>query len=109
MPSTYKILGQVELDAATIGDLYTVPSATEAVISSLTICNRTSTPATFRIAIRPGGAALANQNHLAFDAPLAGNDTVILTLGLTLQATDVISVLSSNADTAFQAYGTEIS
>lgn len=111
MPTAYKVLGQVEPSATTLTTLYTVPSATSTVVSSLTVCNRaaptTSTP-TFRIAIRPAGASIADQHYLVYDAQIGANDTIILTLGITLAATDVISVYSSNADTAFQAFGSEL-
>jgi hypothetical protein len=109
MASAYKVLGQSEPAATTAADLYTVPAATEAVVSSLTICNRDTTPGTFRISVRPAGAAQADQHYLVFDAPIAAKDTIILTVGLTLEATDVITIYSSNADTAFHAYGSEIS
>lgn len=109
MPTVYKVLGQVEPSATTATTLYTVPSATSTIVSSISICNRTASDGTFRISIRPAGAAQADQHYLAFDAPIVSKDTVILTVGITLAATDVITVYSSNADTAFQAFGSEIS
>jgi hypothetical protein len=109
MATTYKVLGQSEPAATTAADLYTVPSATSTVVSSLSICNRATAAATFRISVRPAGAAQADQHYLCFDAPIAAKDTIILTVGLTLAATDVITVYSSNADTAFQAFGSELS
>ena len=109
MPTVYKVLGQVEPSATTATTLYTVPASTSTIVSSISICNRATTDATFRISIRPAGAAQADQHYLAFDAPVTAKDTVILTIGITLAATDVITVYSSNADTAFQAFGSEIS
>ena len=108
MATTYKVLGQSEPAATTAADLYTVPAATSTVVSSISICNRTTSAGTFRISVRPAGAAQADQHYLAFDAPIATKDTIILTVGLTLAATDVITVFSSNADTAFQAFGSEL-
>lgn len=108
MPTTYKILGQTEPAATTAADLYTVPASTNTVVSSITICNRDSSSATFRISVRDGGAAQADQHYLVYDAPINGQDTIILTVGITLEATDVITVYSSNADTAFHAYGSEL-
>jgi hypothetical protein len=108
MPTTYKILGQTEPAATTAADLYTVPSSTNTVVSSITVCNRSGSAAAFRISVRDGGAAQADQHYVVFDAPIAGNDTIILTVGLTLEASDVITVYSSNADTAFNAYGSEL-
>jgi hypothetical protein len=108
MATTYKVLGQIEPEATTLSTLYTVPASTQTVVSSLTICNRTALSASYRVAIRPAGASILAQHYLAFDAPIAQNDTIILTVGITLNATDVISVYSSNGDIAFHAYGSEI-
>jgi hypothetical protein len=108
MATTYKVLGQSAPSATTNTDVYTVPSATQVVISTVTICNRTATATTYRIAIRPDNAAIANQHYIAYDAPIAGNDTVALTLGITVDATDVITVYAGNANLTFNIYGAEI-
>jgi hypothetical protein len=42
MPTTYKVLGQAAPTANTLTDVYTVPSATQAVISTITVCNQTA-------------------------------------------------------------------
>ena len=60
MATTYKVLGQSAPSATTLTTLYTVPSATTAVISSIVIANRDASSATYRIAVRPDGAAIAN-------------------------------------------------
>ncbi len=109
MPTVYKVLGQQEPAATTAATLYTVPASTSTIVSSISICNRAATDATVRISVRPAGAAQADQHYLVYDAPIVTKDTVFLTVGLTLAATDVITVYSSNADTAFQAFGSEIS
>lgn len=109
MPQTYKVLGQDAPAATTNEDLYTVPSGKSAVISTLIICNRAATAATFRLAVRPGGATIANQHYIAYDVAIAANDTTCLTLGLTLAATDVVTVYASNANLSFAAYGSEVS
>ena len=109
MPNVYKILGQVSPSATTETDLYTVPSATSTVCSSLSICNRGGTQTTFRVSISPAGAATANKDYLYYDVTLAGNDTFIATIGVTLATTDVIRVYSGNASLSFQVWGTEIS
>jgi hypothetical protein len=108
MPSTYKVLGQTEPAATTAATLYTVPAATSAVVSTISVCNRAATAGTFRLSVRPAGAAQTDAMYIAFDAPISAKDTLFLTVGLTLAATDVITVYSSNADTAFNAYGSEI-
>jgi hypothetical protein len=109
MPTTYKVLGQVAPSATTLTTLDTVPSATSAVVSTIAVCNRAATAATYRIAIRPAGATLSNEHYIAYDSTVAANDTTMLTIGITLAATDVISVYASSANLSFNAFGSEIS
>lgn len=109
MPTIYKVLGQSNPSATTATTLYTVPSATNAVVSTISVANLTGTAATYRIAIRPAGATLANLHFLAYDVTVAASDTTVLTLGVTLAATDVITIFASTANLAFSAFGSEIS
>jgi hypothetical protein len=109
MPNVYKILGQSSPSATTETTLYTVPAATSTVCSSISICNRGGTQTTFRVSISPAGAAIANKDYLYYDVTLAGNDTFIATIGVTLATTDKIRVYSGNANLSFQIFGTEIS
>lgn len=108
MATAYKVLGQSAPGATTDTTLYTCPASTQTVVSTISVCNRDSGSATFRIAVRPSGASIANQHYVAFDAPIAGNNVIALTLGITLNATDVITVRSSTANLSFNAYGSEI-
>lgn len=108
MPQTHKILGQSNPAATTATTLYTVPSATSTIVSSLTIANLANTSTTYRIAIRPAGATLANSHYIAYDAALPANDTTILTLGVTLATTDVVTVYAGSANVTFSAFGVEI-
>ena len=109
MATAYKVLGQVAPSATTATTVYTVPSATSAVVSSVTVCNRSASAGTFRLAVRPDGATLANEHYVVYDTGIAANDTVILTIGLTLDAADVVEAYASSADMTFNAYGSEIS
>lgn len=108
MPTHYKVLGQVNPAANADTDLYPVPAATETVVSTITICNQSGASPTFRIAVRPDGAAIAAKHYIAYDSPLGPNDTVTLTLGITIDATDVITVRASTANVSFSAFGSEI-
>ena len=109
MPTIYKVLGQSNPAATTNTTLYTVPALTSAVISTITICNQASSAATYRIAVRPAGASIANQHYVVYGATVAASDTTALTLGVTLATTDVITVYASTATLSFNAYGSEIS
>jgi hypothetical protein len=109
MPTTYKVLGQSNPSATTATTLYTVPSATQAVVSTIVVANLTATAATFRIAVRVAGATLANSQYVAYDITVGASDSTTITLGLTLGAADVITVYGSTANITFSAFGSEIS
>ena len=109
MPTTYKVLGQSNPSATTATTLYTVPSATQTIVSTVTVCNQAATAGTYRIAVRIAGAALATAQYVAYDISLPANTTDTLTLGLTLGATDVLTVYASSANFSFNAYGSELS
>ena len=77
MATVYKVLGQNSPVATTLTTLYTTPALTSTVVSTIAICNRSSGSSTFRIAIRPGGATIANQHYLNYDTTVPPNDTII--------------------------------
>jgi hypothetical protein len=107
MATTYKVLGQAHPAAATDTTLYTVPSATSAVCSTISICNLGAST-TYRIAIRVAGASIEDKQYLAYEAAINQYDTVLLTLGITLAATDVVTVRAATADVSFQLFGSEL-
>ena len=108
MATTYKVLGQSNPSATTATTLYTVPAATSAIVSTITVCNQATTAATYRIAVRINGAALTAAQYIAYDVSLPANASDTLTLGVTLGAADVISVYASSATMSFSAFGSEI-
>jgi glucose-6-phosphate dehydrogenase assembly protein OpcA len=109
MPTAYKVLGQVAPSATTATTLYTVPSATQAVVSTIAVANRGGSSATYRIAIRVAGSALSDEEYIAYDAAITANNSTFITIGVTLAATDVITVYASNTNLSFNAFGSEIS
>jgi glucose-6-phosphate dehydrogenase assembly protein OpcA len=109
MPTNYKVLGQSNPAATTATTLYTVPSATQAVVSTIVVANLDSAAATFRIAARVAGATLANSQYVAYNITVGASDSTTITLGLTLGAADVITVYASTANVTFSAFGSEIS
>lgn len=108
MATRYKVLGQVAPSATTATTLYTVPSLKETVVSTLVVANRSTSAITYRIAVRPAGATLANEHYLAFDVAVGPSDSTTLTLGITLSASDVVTVYASTANTSFSLFGSEI-
>lgn len=109
MATTYKVLGQSNPAATTATTLYTCPAATQTIVSSIIVCNQnTSSNGSYRIAIRPDGAALSSQHYISYDTTIGAANSTALTLGLTLDAGDVITVYSSSSTISFSAFGSEI-
>lgn len=108
MATAYKVLGQSNPSATTLTTLYTVPSATSTVCSTLTIANL-GVVTTVRVAIRPAGASIANQHYVVYNTTIDPNSTIFLTIGATLATTDVVSVYAGTANVAFNLFGSEIS
>ena len=107
MANVLKVLGQSAPGAATLTTLYTVPALTSTVCSSIVVCNRSATATSFRVAVRPAGAAISNEMYLYYDVTIAGNDTFIATIGISLATTDVVSVYATLATLSFNLYGQE--
>ena len=105
--TSYKVLAQSAPSATSNTDIYTVGAGKQTVISTITVCNRAATAATYRIAIRPDAATLANTHYIAYDVTVAANDTTALTWGITLDASDVVTVYASTANLTFNIYGSE--
>jgi len=105
----YKVLGQSAPAATTAVDVYTVPAATETVISSIVVAERGGADATFRIAVRPNNATVADEHYIGYDTPIKANDIIGLSLGITVDAGDVVTVYASSADVSFALFGSELS
>jgi hypothetical protein len=109
MPTTYKVLGQSKPAANTITSAYTVPASTSTVISTIVVCNTTSNNEEIRIAVRPAGESIADKHYLVHTIGMPGFSNYTYTLGITLAATDVLSVYSLNGHANFNLFGSEIS
>jgi len=110
MAINYKILGQAHPAGTAETNVYTVPADTQTIVSTLSITNVTGSPSSARVWVRIAGASTAHVNAILFDVPLAANSVAAFTLGITLDATDVVTVKSSvGASLTFQLFGSEIS
>ena len=109
MAQAYKVLAQSAPAATTSTDILTVGAAKSAVGSTLVVCNRGTSASTYRVAVRPAGATLANQHYIVYDAPVLAKDTVALSIGMTFATTDVLTVYASTANLSFTLFGTEVS
>ena len=108
MAAIYKVLGQVSPSANTLTTAYTTPAGSSAVISTIVVTNAGPTSTTYRIAIRIAGAAISQEDYIAYDISVPALDSVALTLGVTLAATDVLSVESYSGLVNFNIFGSEI-
>lgn len=110
MAINYKVLGQANPAGTSETDLYTVPASTQAIVSTLTITNTGGSSVDARVWVRVAGASTSNTNAILYDVPLAGKSVAAFTLGITLAATDVVTVRqSSGGNLNFQLFGSEIS
>jgi hypothetical protein len=109
VPTTYKVLGQVKPTAATATTLYTVPASTQTVISTFNISNLTNDPSVIRLSIRPAGAAQEDKHYLIYNNQIGAFETLSYTIGITLGATDVVTVYDTAGKCAFNLFGSEIS
>jgi hypothetical protein len=108
MPNTYKSPAQLEPAAQTLSTLYTVPADTQAVISNIHACNLGANTASIRVAVRPDGASIADQHYLFFGLMITANDTIEFGHGITMDATDAMSVWSSTGSVAFNLSYAEV-
>lgn len=111
MPTVYKVLGQSAPTGGIDTNIYTVPAATQVIISSITVCNRGTDDATFRVWVAINAAVTANAQYIYYDVPIAGNDTFIATVGITIDAADQVRVRGGGiggSNLTFQLFGSEI-
>ena len=108
MTETKKVLGQSIPVMQILTDAYTVPPATQTVISSIVVCNESANPDYFRISIAVAGVADATKQYIYYDTYIDSNDTFIATIGVTLGAADVVRVYSRNGYLSFSMFGVEV-
>jgi hypothetical protein len=108
MAYLYKVLGQ-EIPAANANvNLYTVPAGTSAIISTINVCNQSASNVTFRLSIRPAGVTGTSKHFIVYDSPIPAQDTMAVSLGMSLGNTDVITAYSFQGNVSFAVFGTEI-
>lgn len=107
MAISYLVLGQIIPPANAATNLYTVPPYISTVVSTIAVCNQANTPTTFSLSIRPAGATVETKHYLNYNTAIAGNDTIALTLGITLATTDVVTATSASGTVSFVAFGAE--
>lgn len=111
MANTYKRLGAINPSANTQTNVYVVPAATQAVVSTVAICNQSGSATTYSLALMNSSefnAAAPSATWLVRNATLSASDTIFLTVGLTANAGAVLAANTPNANISFSAFGSEI-
>jgi hypothetical protein len=111
MAQNFKRLGAINITANTQTNVYVVPAATEAVISTVTICNQTDSNASYSLIVMPSGAFASPANRADFivrGAVVPAADSIILTIGLTANAGTIIAANSNFTNVSFSVFGSEI-
>jgi hypothetical protein len=104
MAEVIKRLGTTTATSAT--DVFDngATASTYTVVSSIVICNTSSTAYTYNVSVN--NTSGAHGGYIAAGATIAGNDTVILVAGITLDPTNRYLVAhSSNAAVHISAFG----
>lgn len=109
MAEVLKVLGQANPSATTLTTLYTVSGSTSVTASTLVVCNRTAATRTIRVSVAIAGAADSLEQYILYDFKVLKNDSVFLTIGLTLAATDVVRVYTDDVGVSFGLFGVEVS
>lgn len=109
MATTYKYSqAQGTSSTGTYTTVYNTPASTQAVVSSLVICNASSSNVTVRVGLDTTAGTPSSSEFLVYDATIAGNDTVSLTLGISMDADKYIRASSSSSACVFSAFVSEI-
>lgn len=107
MPFNYKILGQASTVPDTWVELYTVPVTKQAIGSTLILCNREATQTKCSVAVRRGGDNLQPKHYIMCDTLLKENDSVFLSVGMSLSAYDIVQIISPSELISATLFGVE--
>lgn len=110
MARTYK-LPQVQGTAgiSTYATLYSTSASVSGVVSTIAICNTAAASATYRIAIMPTEGTPSAEHWIVYGASVPANETVFLTIGLSVPSSRFIRVSSSANTVTFAASISELS
>lgn len=108
MATIYKVLGQSQTTANTVTTLYTVPAGNSAVVSTVNVCNQNLANDFFRLAVVPAGQTLSSKHYIAYNTAIPALDSISLTIGITLAASDSLQIFANTANVSFSAFGSEI-
>jgi len=109
----YKILGQIQTTANVLTTIYTVPAATNTMITTITICNQSSNDSVFiNVAANISGSAVTTRNFIVSGYSLGGAETLVLEPRISLNVGSILSanITGANASSniSINAFGVEI-
>jgi len=113
MPQSFKRLGAIVPSANTQTNVYVVPESTEAVLSTVTVCNQTAVNTSYSLMYFDESEFNTAENapsssFLIRGAVVPAADTIVLTMGLTANANAIISCNATGSDISFSIFGSEI-
>jgi hypothetical protein len=109
MAESLKVLGQISPAANTLTTLYTVPGSTQATISTIVACNQNGSNVRVRISVAVAGATDDAKQYIYYDTLITNRDSLLATIGMTLNAGDVVRVRADNTGVSFSIFGVEVS
>jgi hypothetical protein len=112
MAQSFKRLGAINPSANTQTNVYVVPAATSAVVSTISICNQDSANVSYSIALMDSSQFNSSAPAATFivrGAVVPAADSIILTIGLTANAGSIFVANTNNPNVSFSMFGSEIS
>jgi len=108
----YKILGQVQPTGNVLTTIYTVPAATNTMISTITICNQSVNTVSINVAVNVSGSAVSTKNFIVSGYSLGASETLVLEPRISLNVGSILSanITGANASSniSINAFGVEI-
>ena len=111
MPNAYKRLGAINPSANTQTNVYVIPAATQSVISTITICNQSSSNVSDSLISMTSGefsSPAPVKTFIVRGATVPAADTIVLTLGLTMNAGSILSANTNSGNVSILAFGSEL-
>ena len=111
MPQNFKRLGAINPSANTQTNVYIVPAATEAVISTITVCNQSAVNSSFSLIYMVNSEYSAPAPAASFlirGAVVPAADTLVLTMGLTANANSILAANTNSPNISFSVFGSEL-
>ena len=93
---------------STYATLYNTSASTTAIVSTIIIANTSAFVKQYRIALMDSAGTPAASDWIAYDASIYANDSVFLTVGLSLQNNQFLRISSTDNTLTFNASILEI-